>query len=76
MTLFPPEYASISYVTFDAVVADVLKAGRGCTIVKRDIRDAFRLVPVAADDSWALLEGSFLSGAGITFRTSYSPFPF
>ena len=50
----PPQYAAISYVTFDAVVADVLQAGRGSTIVKRDIRDAFRMVPVAAGDQWLL----------------------
>jgi hypothetical protein len=49
-----PEYASISYVMFDDVVADVLQAGRGCTIVKRDIRDAFRMVPVAINDQWLL----------------------
>lgn len=75
----PPEYASISYVTFDAVVADVLKAGRGCTIVKRDIRDAFRMVPVAADDQWLLgfcWRGVFYLERALPFGLRTAPFLF
>ena len=42
-----PSYGTISYCSFDDVVSSILVAGYGCIIMKRDIRDAFRMVPVA-----------------------------
>jgi len=75
----PAEYASITYATFDAIVADVLQAGRGCTIIKRDIRDAFRMVPVAANDRWLLgfgWKGVFYTERALPFGLCTAPFLF
>ena len=77
--LIPAEYASITYVTFDAIVADVLQAGRGCTIIKRDIRDAFRMVPVATNDRWLLgfgWKGVFYTECALPFGLCTAPFLF
>ena len=77
--LIPAEYASITYVTFDAIVADVLQAGRGCTIIKRDIRDAFRMVPVATNDRWLLgfgWKGVFYTERALPFGLCTAPFLF
>jgi hypothetical protein len=42
-----PSYGAITYASFDAILQSILRAGRGCWIMKRDIRDAFRIVPIA-----------------------------
>ena len=49
-----PSFGSLEYVTFDAVVQSICAAGRGCYIMKRDIRDAFRMIPIAAPDRYLL----------------------
>ena len=49
-----PSFSSLEYVTFDAVVQSICAAGRGCYIMKQDIRDAFRMIPIAAPDRYLL----------------------
>jgi hypothetical protein len=42
------------YTQFDEAVATVLRAGPHCLLVKRDLADAFRHIPVHPDDWWLL----------------------
>ena len=43
----PKQYAAISYTTSDEIYELVLEAGRGATIIKKVIKSAFRIIPVA-----------------------------
>jgi hypothetical protein len=45
----PAEYGAIEYVTFDTILTRVRQAGYQAMIIKRDIKAAFRMVPVALD---------------------------
>jgi hypothetical protein len=49
-----PDYAALKYVTLDEIWATIIKTGRGSTIVKRDIQDAFRMILVAKFQQWLL----------------------
>lgn len=40
-------YSAIKYLRIEDVYLLVVSAGKGCTIVKKDIKDAFRNIPVA-----------------------------
>jgi hypothetical protein len=42
-----------------------IQAGPGCTITKRDIKDAFRIVPVAEDNQYLLAFQYRMQGGGI-----------
>ena len=46
----PKEFSSVSYTSFDAVTRMVMKEGRGCSLVKIDVKSAFRLIPIHPDD--------------------------
>lgn len=50
----PDHYATITYPTLAVILDMVLKGGRGCYIVKKDIKEAFRIVPVSPQDHWLL----------------------
>jgi hypothetical protein len=43
----PPEYAALEYTTINVVLNHIREAGRGCTLVKRDVKDAFRMIPLS-----------------------------
>jgi ribonuclease HI len=43
----PEEYGALVYTTVTAIQAHVISAGRGCLLLKRDIKDAFRMVPLS-----------------------------
>lgn len=43
----PKEWASLEYSAISCMFDMVRKAGRGACLLKRDLKDAFRLVPVA-----------------------------
>jgi len=45
----PEESAALVYTTIDNVLHHVREVGRGCILVKRDIKDAFRNIPVAVN---------------------------
>jgi hypothetical protein len=49
-----PEYGAIQYVRFDDIVDSILAAGRGCCILKWDVKDTFRIIPVAPSQHWLL----------------------
>ena len=50
----PREFGTITYVTFDEIINNVITAGRHSIIIKRDIKEAFRNIPVAIPDQWLL----------------------
>ena len=45
-----PELSSIKYATIDHLVSLVLLHGRGSLLVKADIQEAYRIIPVHPDD--------------------------
>lgn len=46
----PDSASAIQYVSIDNIFDLIRTSGRGCYIIKRDIRDAFRNIPVAPAD--------------------------
>jgi hypothetical protein len=42
----PAEYGTLVYSTIDEVCANILAIGQGAIVMKRDIKDAFRNIPV------------------------------
>ena len=46
----PEAYSTLTYSTVDEILALILLAGRGAVILKRDLKDAFRNIPVAITD--------------------------
>ena len=45
-----PELSSVSYVSVDHLSSLILSAGRGAFIVKADIKEAYRMLPVHPHD--------------------------
>lgn len=50
----PREASNLVYLKLEEVFQMVLAAGHGCVIMKRDIKDAFRNIPVAPQWRWLL----------------------
>ena len=48
------ELSSITYPTVDHLAMLVQRVGRGAFLVKADVREAFRNVPIHPDDQWLL----------------------
>lgn len=48
------ELSSVSYTKFDNVADMVCKLGLGTSMAKRDIKSAFRLLPISPADFWLL----------------------
>lgn len=44
----------MEYTTFDEAKQEVIRAGPGSIMVKRDLKDAFRHIPVSPQDWWLL----------------------
>lgn len=71
--------AYLQYVAFERVLQMVLTAGRGCTIFRRDMSDAFRVVPIAPSQYWLLgfhWEGIHYVEKVLPFGLSTAPFIF
>ena len=49
-----PDLCSLSYLTIDRLVEQMVKAGRGALMAKFDLKSAYRNVPVHPDDRWLL----------------------
>jgi hypothetical protein len=76
---FIPESGELKYTTFQEILDMVIEQGRHCIIVKRDIRDAFRNVPVAVECQWLLgfgWKGKYYKERCLPFGLSSSPFLF
>ncbi|KAJ5283407.1 hypothetical protein N7505_001387 [Penicillium chrysogenum] len=66
-------------MTIDDIYEQVIQAGPGCTITKRDIKDAFRIVPVAEDNQYLLAfqwNDSTYVGCCLPFGLATAPFLF
>ena len=50
----PVEYGALEYAAFDDAVVAILLTGRGAVLIKKDLADAFRHIPVAESDHWLL----------------------
>ena len=75
----PQEWGSLEYTTFDDAVDALLQQGKGAILVKRDLKDAFRHVPVATSDQWLLgfeCDGSYWKERYLPFGLRTSPFLF
>ena len=46
----PEAYSTFTYSTIDDILALILLTGKGAVILKRDLKDAFRNIPVAVSD--------------------------
>ena len=51
----PPKYGEISYEPLEKAIKLVAKAGRGAVMMKRDLKAAFRHIPVSPVDYWLLI---------------------
>jgi Reverse transcriptase (RNA-dependent DNA polymerase) len=60
----PVSYGSFDYSSLTEIYAIVVQAGRGCMIIKKDIRDAFRNIPISP--RWWWLLGFFWDGQYFT----------
>ena len=75
----PQEWGSLEYTTFDEAVDALLQQGPGAILVKRDLKDAFRHIPVATSDQWLLgfqCDGSYWMERYLPFGLRTSPFLF
>lgn len=66
----PREHGSLEYTSVDEAIALVLEGGKRCTLVKRDLREAFQHIPVSKADWWLL---GFKWG-GIYYIEKFLPF--
>ena len=75
----PQEWGSLEYTTFDEAVDALLQQGPGAILVKRDLKDAFRHIPVATSDQWLLgfqCDESYWKERYLPFGLRTSPFLF
>ena len=75
----PNEWGTLEYATFDEAVAMVAAAGQGATLIKRDLADAFRHIPIAPEDYWLLgfhWGGTYWIDCFLPFGLRTSPFIF
>ena len=72
-------YSTLTYSTVDDILALILLAGRGAVILKRDLKDAFRNIPVAITDQRLLgfkWEKTVYTECCLPFGLSTAPFLF
>lgn len=74
-----PQFGEISYSQRCQLLALVVAAGRGAYLIKRDLKDAFRVVPVAPHWRWLLgfwWMGHFYQENCLPFGLRTAPFLF
>ena len=72
----PTEYGAIIYETLDNAIQLVAYAGRGAILMKRDLKSAFRHIPVSACDHWLLIfewKGKYYVDMFLPFGLRTSP---
>ena len=70
------EWSSISYVSIDFLLSLVLEAGKGSTLVKADIKEAYRMLPIHPEDQGMLgiqWEGEFYTDKALPFGLRPAP---
>jgi hypothetical protein len=74
-----PEYSSLVYSTVEQIFELVVELGEGCTMVKRDLKDGFRHMPVSPLDLPLLgfrWRGKYYSELFLPFGLCTSPYLF
>ena len=72
-------WGQLEYVTFDEAVDAILRIKKGAVLIKRDLADAFRYIPIARSDWWLLRfywDGSYWMDCFLPFRLRTAPFIF
>ena len=75
----PEHYRSLTYQTLDDAIRIIERLGRHTTLHKRDLRDAFRKIPVSPLDHFLLLfkwENQIYADMFLPFGLATSPFIF
>lgn len=75
----PREFAKLVYDSRSDILNLVRKAGIGATLIKKDLKDAFRMVPVAPQERWLLgfqWEGQYYKENCLPFGLRTAPFLF
>lgn len=75
----PKEYGMLDYANIYQIYDAVLAKGRGAIIVKKDIKDAFRIIPVAPHQRWLLgfqWENRYYQEEVLSFGLRTAPFLF
>lgn len=73
------DHGALEYTNVDEAIEAVLVVGQGATLVKRDLADAFRHIPVAESDWWLLYfmwEDKFYFERFLPFGLRTSPYLF
>lgn len=73
------DHGALEYTTVDEAITAVLEVGRGAVLVKRDLADAFRHIPVAKSDWWLLFfmwEDEYFFERFLPFGLRTSPYLF
>jgi Reverse transcriptase (RNA-dependent DNA polymerase) len=71
--------AHFKYTSFERVLSMVLEAGRNCIMLRRDMKDAFRMIPVAPCHHWLMgfsWDGRFYTEQVLPFGLRTAPFIF
>ena len=75
----PDGAGELKYTRFQEILQLVTEAGRHCIILKRDVKDAFKNIPVAPQHQWLLgfsWGGKFYKVTCLLFGLSTAPFIF
>jgi hypothetical protein len=75
----PRAWGTLTYTKFDDAITAVAQAGRNSILVKRDLADAFRHIPVSHEDWWLLgfrWEGMWWYDKFLPFGLRTSPYIF
>lgn len=72
-------YGTLKYAQIDHILEKVVTAGRNCVILKRDVKDAFRNIPIAPQHQWLLgfqWEDQYYMERCLPFGLATAPFIF
>ena len=72
----PSEYVTIAYEMLDNAVRLVAQAGKGARMMKRDLKSAFRHIPIHPCDYWLLMfewQGKFYVDMFLPFGLRTAP---
>ena len=75
----PQDWGALEYASYDDAVDALLSTGSGALFVKRDLKDAFRHIPVATSDQWLLgfeCDGRYWMERYLQFGLRTAPFLF
>ena len=75
----PKDWGALEYTCFDEPVAMITRIGPGAMLIKKDLADAFRHIPVAECDWWLLgfeWEGAYWVDRFLPFGLRTLPYMF